>query len=308
MFVDAAHVAYQVPSMEKSVDHFTGLLGLREIEHRGNDVFLGHGPSHACVQLSEGAELGLHHMSFELRDEASLVSLRAALEAAGVSILADAVEEPGVTAGMRFHGPTGHLFEAVVVAPTTSEGLAARAMRGPAYQGSGVRPNRLGHITAQTRDVTVNTEFVTDVLEFNLSDLIGDEPFMSFARCNDDHHTLSFMQGVDALHHFAFEVSSIVDLANLGDCLGEAGRTILWGPGRHGAGDNIAMYHQEPSGAIVEYYTDMQRIVNERWEARRWDMDDYRWNNKWGGPMPAPELLEAVVPCLPAGAALTGAS
>lgn len=308
MFVDAAHVAYQVPSLQESVDHFVGVLGLREVEQRGDDVFLGHGPSHASVQLSEGPDAGLRHVAFALRDESALATLRETLAAAEVTLESESVEEPGVTAGLRFRGPTGHLFEAVLLAPTVSEGPQARAVRGPAYRSQGVRPNRLGHITVQTTDVGVNTEFATSVLGFHLSDLVGEEPWMSFVRCNNDHHTLSFMQGTDAMHHFAFEVSSIVDLANLGDSLCEAGREILWGPGRHGAGDNIAMYHQEPSGAIVEHYADMQRIVNDGWQARRWDMEDYHWTNQWGGPMPAPELIEAVVPFLPESAALTRSS
>ncbi|MGH2939625.1 MAG: VOC family protein [Solirubrobacterales bacterium] len=308
MFADAAHVAYQVPSLEESVDHFTGVLGLRVLDRRADEVFLGHGLAHACVQLSEGAELRLDHIAFALRDEAAMVSLRAALDAAGVATVPDAVAEPGITAGLRFRGPTGHVYEAVVLAPPASQGPAARVARGPGPQGSGVRPNRLGHITAQTTDVPAATAFATDVLGFQLSDMIGDEPWMSFARCNDDHHALAFMQGIDGLHHFAFEVSSINDLANLGDCLCEAGRTILWGPGRHGAGDNIALYHQEPSGAIVEYYTDMQRIVNDSWEARRWDMGDYRSIAQWGGPMPDDGLIEPVVPCPPEVTATNGAS
>lgn len=298
MFADVSHVALQVPDLQRSLAHYVTVLGLRELERRGEWVFLSHGPNRACVQLREGPSLGLDHIAFVVADEPALGALRARLETAGIGTSSDVIDEPGISGGVRFHGPTDHLFEAVVPEVASPTVPTARTMRGDGYAASGVRPNRLGHITAQTSDVKANTEFITTVLGFRLSDVIGPEPWMVFARCNDDHHALSFMQGRDALHHLAFEVSSVVELVQLGDTLCEAGRTILWGPGRHGAGDNIAIYHQEPSGAIVEYYTDMMRIFDDRWEARVWDLQDYRFNNLWGGPMPDEKLLDAVAPCL----------
>jgi catechol 2,3-dioxygenase len=295
MFIDPAHVALQVPSLQESVDHYTQVLGLRELERRDGVVSLTYGPSHACVQLVEGPELALDHMAFAVADEEALGALHDRLEGAGVSVLDGPVNEPGVSSGIRFRSPTGHLFEAVLLDQGEQvHGDGARAMRGAPYPAQGVRPNRLGHLTAQTSDIVANVDFMTDVLGFKLSDRIGEEPWMAFGRCNNDHHALAFMQGVDGLHHLAFEVSSIVDLANLGDCLCEAGRKIDWGPGRHGAGDNIVMYHREPSGLVVEHYTDMQRIVDDRWQPRTWSLDDYRYLNLWGGPQLEEVVAEAV--------------
>ena len=44
----------------------------------------------------------------------------------------------------------------------------------------------------------------------------------------------------------------MVELARLADALGRDGRGLAWGPGRHGAGDNVATYHTDPSGVPIE--------------------------------------------------------
>lgn len=300
MFVDAAYVALKVPDLDQAITHYTQVLGLRELSWQGDTVFLSHGPDHPSIQLSPGAALGLDHVAFAVADESSLGELRGRLEHAGVAVLGDEVDRPGIANGLRFRGPTGHLFEAVVERSVGSPQPSARQIRGSGYPSRGVRPNRLAHITIQSSDVMANVKFAIEVLGFKLTDYVGpaSDPILAFVRCNNDHHTLGFAAGPDGLHHLAFEVSTVVDLADLGDTLYEANRQIMWGPGRHLVGDNIAMYHHEPSGTMIEYYTDMQRIFNDQWQPRVWeDLDDYRLHSVWGGPKVDPETVEST-PCL----------
>jgi catechol 2,3-dioxygenase len=62
----------------------------------------------------------------------------------------------------------------------------------------------------------------------------------------------------------------------------DLGGTLLWGPLRHGAGNNIAAYFAEPSGAVVEVYTDMEAILDEgAFNERTWTNEDPRWWSRW---------------------------
>ena len=81
------------------------------------------------------------------------------------------------------------------------------------------------------------------------------------------------------------------------DLLDVRGTGVLWGPVRHGAGENIAVYHRDPSGAVVEHYTDMERIYDDgRARSGRWAADDPRWLSRWAPAVVFGELRDLGLP------------
>jgi catechol-2,3-dioxygenase len=100
--------------------------------------------------------------------------------------------------------------------------------------------------------------------------------------------------GPSSLHHYAFDLHSMQDLALIADNLTLKGRALAWGPGRHGAGGNIFTYYADPHGCIVENSVEMDRIdADATYEARAWDISEGlagRWINLWGTP-PNPAFL-----------------
>lgn len=76
-------------------------------------------------------------------------------------------------------------------------------------------------------------------------------------------------------------------------------RALAWGPGRHGAGENIFTYFVDPSGCVVENSVQMAHIDNDdTYKARSWDMSqgiNGRWINLWGTP-PTPAFLIPGIP------------
>ena len=109
------------------------------------------------------------------------------------------------------------------------------------------------------------------------SDVIGDD-YAYFMRCNPDHHGIALLPGKGTFHHHAWQTQSVADLAKLGDRLNKAGRDLIWGPVRHGAGHNIAAYYVEHSGAVVELYTDLEQIYDDNREPIVWGAEDNWWN------------------------------
>lgn len=270
------HVALQVSDVDACVRHATSLLGLREVERTSDAVFLTEGRPHHSLEYRKGERTALDHIGLEVATSAELETLAGRLASERVTVISERVTEPGLVAALRFVGPGGHVYEVY---------SAAREMQ-PKYVPRGVRPRRFGHITVTTGDTKELRSFWERVLGFRLSDDVGNG-ILTFMRCNADHHGLAMAKGPEGIHHFAFEVANIAELARLGDLLDEQGQSFIWGPGRHGAGENIFTYHYDPAGTIVEYYTDMLRIYNEAsYRPGSWDISDRRFANMWGAGVP----------------------
>jgi catechol 2,3-dioxygenase-like lactoylglutathione lyase family enzyme len=284
MITSLGHVALRVPDLEASVRHATEILGLLEVERTGNSAYLTQ-PSHLTyptphhsVQYIQGDEAALDHIGLRATDEAALGELRVRLAAAGVEVISDVPEGPGIAAAIRFAGPDGHVLEVFA-------GMEERERRSAAHA---IKPRRLGHVTFKVETIGPTLALLTDVLGFKVSDYVytgGPHPSVAFLRCNPLHHTIGLIEGPPGLHHYAFEVATLQELGLLGDVLDRAGGRYVWGPGRHGAGDNIAAYHLDPAGVMVEHYADMQLIFDDAWEPRSWSVDDHRATNTWG-PIP----------------------
>ena len=108
------------------------------------------------------------------------------------------------------------------------------------------------------------------------------------------HHTVGCVKGPrPGIHHYAWEFAQFSDFMRLGDVLDALDRVIAWGPGRHGAGDNLFTYYVDRSGFMVECSSEMEVIVNDAgYEPRVADIDPDLTNikvvNRWGAPPPRP--------------------
>jgi catechol 2,3-dioxygenase-like lactoylglutathione lyase family enzyme len=125
-----------------------------------------------------------------------------------------------------------------------------------------VIPRKLSHTVLNTTDIDAAMAFYRDVLGFRVSD--WSEHQMVFLRCNTDHHSIAFNQAPHAsLNHVAYEVPSMEHVMRGIGHFRKFGRTQMWGPGRHGPGNNVFCYFQDPAGLVCEYTSDVQQIVSE---------------------------------------------
>jgi catechol 2,3-dioxygenase len=279
MIASIGHVAIQVPDLDGAVAYATELMGLQEVERVDGKAYLTHsspvathGVPHHSMEYIEGPVLAMDHIGLQASDAESLDDVRAALEKAGVPLL-DAPQDRGVEESIRFRGPSGHFFEVY-------RGMAEV----PAATPSGIRANRFGHVTIKGGDDIWETlDFLVDVLGFTVSDHIGPraEALLGFARTNPYHHSIAVLKGPPGLYHYAYEVASAGELLDFCDALDGVGRQLVWGPGRHGAGENVAIYHLDAAGVQVEHYADMELILDDR-PPREWSLEDPRGINAWG--------------------------
>ena len=266
------HVSIQTTQLKESVFDATQLLGLRETERTSDAVYLAAADVHHELVYVESDVNGIDGFGLVAASGDALREIRRRVDAENFQILSEKPRGAGIEDGFSFIGPEGFVFEIYV---GMQENQAAVQSFGP---------DRYGHFNFHPRDVGGMMRFLHRVLDFRLSDVIGDD-FAYFMRCNPDHHGIALVRGEGTLHHHAWQTQSIADLGKLGDRLNKVGRELIWGPVRHGAGHNIAAYFVETSGAVVELYTDLEQIYDDSRPPVVWGEDE-NWYNMWSSYRP----------------------
>ncbi len=87
-----------------------------------------------------------------------------------------------------------------------------------------------------------------------------------------------------AIHHIAFEVRDWSDIKRACDMLAQQIK-LAWGPLRHIIGHNIAIYHKNPDGVMIELFCDLDQMHDEElgfFEPRPWHQDRPQRPKVWG--------------------------
>lgn len=129
------------------------------------------------------------------------------------------------------------------------------------------RPTAISHVVLNTSDVDRSRRFYEQVLGFKVSDWVED--YFCFLRTGPAHHLIAFTSAPHAsLNHVAFEVLGIDEFMRATGRMMRNGHQPLWGPGRHGVGDNTFSYFADPSSGFVTEYTTALQVVDESWLPR----------------------------------------
>jgi catechol 2,3-dioxygenase len=272
------HSAIRVRDMEACLWHATEIMGMRESHREGNTVYLTQGAAHHSIQYIAGDVDAVDHLGFEAAGPDAMERLRRRLDEQNVPIISRDGRDDTLADSVVFSAPAGFTIEVYRGMPQDQ----------PNYIPRGVRPRRLGHFNLLVEDPGEMIKFFTDILDFRVCDYLGDGAFL---RCNPEHHGMAILNGPGNLHHHGWQVESIAEVGRLGDLLHENGKHLLWGPIRHGIGENVAGYYADPTGLVVEYYADMEHIYNEHeFEPRRWDpTSGHEWYSFWAPLRPEGE-------------------
>jgi 2,3-dihydroxy-p-cumate/2,3-dihydroxybenzoate 3,4-dioxygenase len=84
---------------------------------------------------------------------------------------------------------------------------------------------------------------------------------MSFVGCDELHHVVALTDNKQkTLNHVAFEMLDTDAVLRGMGRLNDAGCASVWGPGRHGPGNNVFAYFVGPFGACIEYTAEIERV------------------------------------------------
>lgn len=269
------HASFATADVERQIEYYQSIIGLGVVERRADRASFASEAGELTLVLEKGTASGCTGMALEIDPGTELGAVGRQLEAAGIKSDIRSDSLPGIPRTLAFTDIDGRRIELFPQWQFTM----------PDEQVRGIIVSKLGHMALYAPDPHRTAKFYQDVLGFRDSDRI-EENFV-FMRCGYEHHALNFARGSDArLHHIAFELRDASHMQQACDLLGRRKIDILWGPVRHGPGHNIAIYHRNPDGHLVELFYDMDRMVDEElgyYEPRPWHRDRPQRPKTWIG-------------------------
>ena len=234
-------IEMEFPHVAEAAQFLVGTWGLALAEQHEAAVYLrGSGELPYLIGLFEAPSERVRSVTF-LCEADELATIEERVASSGQPMRHVTSSDPGVGAGIEVELPEGELFRFLVGSTTVEE------IEGPDL------PYKLTHVVLSSTDAERSGDFAEKVLGFKVSDRTKG---MVFVRCNRSHHSIAFARaGYSSLNHVAFEMSDIDGVMRGIGRMRDAGTDPVWGPGRHGPGNNVFAYFIAPFGAVIEFST-----------------------------------------------------
>ncbi len=266
----------RVPDLDAAVEFQTEILGLVETVRVGGVSYLTCNERHHELLLIEDREqCGYDHIGLEVADAPELESAKSRLEKAGGRVLGGVYDgEPGIDRALRVQSPSGHVFKLFTGMKTV-----------PAPP-PGDRPIKFEHVSVKSNRPKPLERFLADGLGMRFSDRMG--PFASWWHCDSDHHGMAVVLAPKAeFSHYAWTVEDLNQMGRIADRLKQQrDQKLIWGPSRHGPGNNLFTYFNDHDGAMIELCADMAVMPPQGdYVARKWP-NSPTTINQWGSPPP----------------------
>jgi catechol-2,3-dioxygenase len=268
------HATLSTPDLERMVDYYTQVIGLSLIDRQKDRAFFATKEGLEAICLERGGDAELKRIAFQVAPGSDLGALASKASDAGLKTERRQGISPGVEDAFTFTDPKGTVVEIY------ADYKFAKRDRSQL----GVSPLKLGHVAYRVLDVQKVVKFYEDVLGFRVSDWRGNT--FAFLRCGVDHHTVNFVIDKEQkLHHIAFEVKDWAQIQLAAEHLAKHDIRLVWGPGRHIIGHNIAIYHRNADDVRVEFFTEMDQMKDEEFgwfDPRPWHQDNPQRPKVWG--------------------------
>lgn len=261
----AGHATFTTPDVEKQVAYYSDVLGLIVTEKTKDRAVLATRTGLEAIAVERGDKPDLTRLSFQAAADTDFSAFARTLSEHGIKSEMRSGISPGVAKALVFTDIKGTVIE--VYADYEFQKDDGK----PAI----ITPLKLGHIAHRVDDVQKVAKFYTEVMGFRASDWHADN--FVFMRCGADHHTVNFVYDpAPQLHHIAFEVQDWSELHRANDHLARNDIPLVWGPGRHIIGHNIAAYHRNADYIRVELFCEMDQMKDEAlgyFDPRQWHQD-----------------------------------
>ncbi|HUC64530.1 MAG TPA: VOC family protein [Stellaceae bacterium] len=258
------HLRLDSPDPKALAAFYARALGM-SVSRLDSDLYLAEGHERRLV-IGRGEPRGHPWSAFALQDDEQLERYRRFLRERGAEGLASPTPL-FAQGGFALRDPDGRLAV-----------FGVRGRESPATV-SGL-PGRLQHVVVASERFPAMMAFYRDVLGFLVSDTVHvddgkgglGEVNVCFLRGNLEHHSFAvFRAPQSASDHFALEVPGWDDIRDWADHFAAHDVGIWWGPGRHGAGNNLFFMVKDPDGNNIEISAELERLAKgvpgKRWPA-----------------------------------------
>lgn len=258
------HMALQSADPARMAAFYADAMNMEVQQDAG--AYVCEGPLRRMLFVS-GDSRRLDYVGFACRDAEGLAAIRSRAAAEGLALLPSPSPYFGAEA-FAVHDTDGN----VVVFGLAAQEEAKPGLRGP-----------LQHLTLASQSPDAIEDFYVNKLGFLASDYARGPDGRSLAvwtRSNHEHHTLAcFRRSRQGIDHFSFEAGDWSVIKDWCDRMGDRRIPIVWGPGRHGPGNNLFIFVEDPDKNWIEISAELE-VVYDR-PSKTWPAEDYTLN-KWG--------------------------
>ena len=261
------HLAFESPNPKKMADFYCKALDMK-MEKINSDSFYCVGPNRKII-FQNGKEKNLLYAGFSCRDAHGLDELKLRADSEGVKInksiseLFNSDEAFGVT------DPDGNEIIFGLSSIDNEKKIGAHAP--------------LQHLTFASTSVEAFEEFYHKKLGFSISDRVVHKDgsiATSFARSNHEHHTIAcFRSKQSGVDHHSYETGDWTRIRDWSDRFSNLGIKLIWGPGRHGPGNNLFIFIEDPDNNWIEISAELE-LVHDR-PVKNWPQEPNTLN-LWG--------------------------
>jgi catechol 2,3-dioxygenase-like lactoylglutathione lyase family enzyme len=288
MITHVRSVALGVPNLAESREFYEDKYRLEYVRSDDDRVYLGGGcpESHVLrLRATDEPRVDLLSLAADTATEVDQVAERV-VRHPEAKLVSDPArrQDLGGGYGVRFLDCDGRTVE-------VSTGLDGR-MFAP-VRPLDFRPMGISHVVLNTPDLQRARAFYETVLGFKVSDWVED--IMCFLRTGPAHHIIAFTRAPHtSLNHVAFEVLGIDEFMRATGALMSQGIAPIWGPGRHGVGNNTFSYFQDPSSRFVVEYTTAAQVIDDEhgWTPKVYPASA-QTTDQWGTANPRDEAISA---------------
>ena len=260
------HLCFESPNPEKLSDFYGKIMQMKP-QSIGANAWLCSGKNRQIL-IKEGMKNRLEFAAFSCRDEGGLNLLKERVKEEGIEVISlqpDLFQNDAIS----IVDQDGHNISFGLSKPNMN---AESVLNGP-----------LQHLTFSTLNVEKFVDFYVGKLGFCISDRVlhsNGNLATCFVRSNHEHHTLACFKsdriGVD---HHSYEAGEWNAIRDWCDHFASMNVELMWGPGRHGPGNNLFVFVEDPDGNWIEISAELE-VIHDR-PSKDWPQEE-RTLNLWG--------------------------
>jgi len=234
-------VELEIPDVARAAEFLTGAWGLLPAGNSGaTQFFRGTGSHPYILSLTKASSPAVAAITFSGSEN----------EIAKLGKPNTSYDVPGGGKGLEISGPENQNYRFIVEASAPGKGTVEKD-----------RPIQLTHAVLNSADQEASERFAVEKLGFTVSDRTA---HMRFLRCNRKHHCVAYAKSAaPSLNHMAFEMKDVDAVMRGITRMREAGHEAVWGPGRHGPGNNVFGYFIAPWGGVIEYTAEVSEVGDD---------------------------------------------
>lgn len=282
-----SYVSLNVTDPTRVAQDTANIVGARIVEESADTILLSSNARHAEFILHRSDENTMRACGLEAISPEAIDEVKARCEAAGLSVISTTPSLSCIEKSVTFATSENHVFEVHTPMPED------RPIR---FHGSGAHPKCLDHVNFTAADPAKWAEEMNASCGFLLSQRTSGHEISWMRAADGRHHTVAAVKSHSGgVHHISWEFNAFEDFKRLADALTVEDRRLVWGPGRHGAGDNLFLYYKDSAGFLIECIAEMEVILEEDAPVRVVDpgenLSNWKVVNQWGA-LPPVEWIE----------------